>query len=123
RVWEASVPGEVWRMVPGNDRLFVVTMDGHLHSFGKETAELKTFAAAPTSGEAPSDSNPAAQSLLADAGTREGYALVLGLEDGVLTEALARNSKFHIVVIDPDKDRVNGFRKRMVEADLYGDRV
>jgi outer membrane protein assembly factor BamB len=100
-----------------------MTVEGTLHSFGAEQTEpMKPDT--PSSELALSEEvRQQARSLLTQAGNREGYALLLGLEDGNLASALVAESHFHLVAIDSDPERVRLFRDRMVAAGLYGERA
>ena len=62
-------------------------------------------------------------SMLAQAGSRVGYAYVLGLGNGRLAEELIVQSDLHVVVLDPDVGKVDAFRRRMDRLGLYGRRV
>jgi outer membrane protein assembly factor BamB len=64
-----------------------------------------------------------AKEMLAAAGTRRGYCLVLGSADGQLAYHLARQSELKIVVVDPDPDHVDRARTMLDRAGLYGIRV
>ena len=56
-------------------------------------------------------------------GTKRGYALILGAEDGRLAYFLARHSDLKIVVVEPDADRVSRIRAAMDAAGMHGSRV
>jgi len=64
-----------------------------------------------------------AANILRVTGVEEGYCLVLGLGTGRLAEEIASQSKLHVVVIDPDRAKVNAFRRRLDELGVYGTRV
>ncbi|MGB2821610.1 MAG: PQQ-binding-like beta-propeller repeat protein, partial [Phycisphaerae bacterium] len=53
----------------------------------------------------------------------QGYALVWGIGSGRLAEEIARQSRLHVVVVDPDAKKVEAFRRRLDAAGLYGTRV
>lgn len=53
----------------------------------------------------------------------EGYCLAFGVGDGSLIESLARASRFRIIAVDPDAERVAALRRRLDDAGLYGPRV
>ena len=65
----------------------------------------------------------AAGRLLRAAESVSGYALVLGLGTGRLAEELARQSSLHVVVLESDALKVESFRRRLDDLDIYGRRV
>jgi len=48
---------------------------------------------------------------------------VWGVGTGRLAEELARQSDLHIIVVDPDKDKIEALRRSLDEAGLYGARI
>lgn len=73
----------------------------------------------------PSDApSPLADDLLSKSGVSEGYALVAGLKDGALVEALLQRSRLHVIAIDADAARVNAIRERLDARGVFdGHRV
>lgn len=126
--WQAEVDGTVWSMLPGDDRLFVVTEEGQLYCFGGEAADGE-----PVRHETPTDRvaaaadavawDAAAKELLERTGQTAGYALVWGLESGGLVDALLRHSNLVVIAIDPDEQKTVAVRKRLESAGLYGRRA
>jgi outer membrane protein assembly factor BamB len=57
------------------------------------------------------------------AGVDRGLALVLGCDDPAQLVALARRSRFQILMCETDPQRVAAARARLLEAQLYGHRV
>ncbi|MBN8248333.1 MAG: PQQ-binding-like beta-propeller repeat protein, partial [Verrucomicrobia bacterium] len=73
-----------------------------------------------------SESDPAfrtAARILKDTGITDGYCLVLGATEGRLAEALARQSRLQVVVVDPRQERIEAIRRRLASAGVYGVRV
>ena len=68
-----------------------------------------------------------AATILEQTESREGYALVLGLEAvdaaGELPAALALASRFKVIVLEDDPARVQAARQNLDAANLLGDRV
>ena len=64
-----------------------------------------------------------AKRILARTGRPEGYCLVLGVGTGRLAEELARQSKLHVIAVDPDQSKIDALRRRLDDAGLYGVRV
>jgi len=122
--WQAGVDDDVWNMLAGDDRLFVVTKTGRIYCFGGNRVDSKVYA--DTRGELPAVSGSwtqIAHRILKRTGIRDGYCLALGLGSGGLVEALLRDSKLHIVTVDPDGSKINAFRRKMNNMGLYGRRV
>lgn len=63
------------------------------------------------------------ENILGLTGVKDGYCLVLGLGNGQVAEEIARQSRLHVIVIDPDRARVNTFRHRLEGHGVYGTRV
>ncbi len=53
----------------------------------------------------------------------EGYCLALGLGSGRLVERLASQSKLHVIAVDPDRRKVDAFRRRVDRMGAYGTRI
>ena len=106
--WFADVQGNVWTVLAADDKLFVVTTTGCVYCFGgKETAEPKKY-----------------NRDLPDAKIAgEGYCVFFGLGNGDEVADMLANSRFYVIVIDPDANKIDAFRRRMTEAGFYGVRV
>jgi hypothetical protein len=122
--WRASLDGTPHRLLAADGRLFVVSREGRIYSFGAEkpadvVVHRQTDAATP---KADAWTDKAAQILKATK-TTEGYALVLGLDSGRLVEELARQSDLYVIAVDPDAGKVAGLRRRLHEAGQYGSRA
>jgi outer membrane protein assembly factor BamB len=122
-----GVEGTVQAMIAADERLFVATRDGKIYCFGASSetepgqaeqwrqpiVELTTTPAA----------TAFAQQLVAESDSPHGYALVLGIQDGSLVRALLQESKYHVIAIDDDVDRVQQLRRQLDHAGLYGERA
>ena len=64
-----------------------------------------------------------ATQILETTGARKGYCVALGIGSGQLVSALATQSELHLVVIEPDSDKVDSFRRELDSAGLYGKRI
>ena len=123
--WTHRVKGRVWTMIAADERLFVVTEDGLMYCFGpRETAStwhsLKT---ADPPEVADSDRRRDRRVLEGSDKTGNGYAVMLGLGDGRLLRAMAAECDTHIVVLEPDAEKVRAARDEYDAAGLYGRRV
>ncbi|MFP4058125.1 MAG: PQQ-binding-like beta-propeller repeat protein [Candidatus Brocadiia bacterium] len=121
--WRADVEGTPATALAADGRLFVVTREGGLYCFGGQATSPRRLR--PPEPQAPPQDRwrEAASEVLAASGVREGYALVLGAGTGRLAEELARQSKLHVVAVDPSAERVGELRRRLDAAGLYGRRA
>ncbi|MFH1740569.1 MAG: PQQ-binding-like beta-propeller repeat protein, partial [bacterium] len=113
--WQSRIEGNPWSMLAANGRLFVVTKEGRIYCFGERQTRTRIYKLETQALEAPrvsNDSVSSAQGILEKTGVREGYCLVLGLENGQLLEGLLRNSNLHIIGLDSDADRVESLRRK-----------
>jgi outer membrane protein assembly factor BamB len=121
--WSVPVTGRIRRLLAGHDMLFAVTWEGQIRAFAGQSGEATMHRedVQPISPDA--ESRQRADRLLQSTGVREGYALWLGADDERLLEAVLAATELHVVVLDPDADRVARLRRRFDAAGLYGRRV
>ncbi len=119
-----GVDGDVHTMLAADGKLFVVSKQGSIYCFGPRQAEVLTYPLASPPLERPDDRwRETAARILRRAGTEAGYALVLGLGTGRLAEELALQSPLHVIVVEPDAEKADAFRRRLDGAGLYGERI
>lgn len=125
-VWEAEIDGTPASLIAADDRLFAVTLEGRLYCFGDASAAP----ASPPQHKLPASSlagggewESRAASLLKTSGVREGYCLAWGVGSGGLVSELARQSELRIVVIEPNAEVANAFRRKLRAAGVGGDRL
>ena len=123
-VWRAEIEGTPQRMLAAGGQLFVVTAEGSILAFAAPqpaAAAKHTLTVAPPP---PADEWTArAAAVLEAADVRDGYALVLGIEQGRLVEELVRQSDLHVIAVDDDADNAAALRRRLDRAGLYGTRA
>ena len=126
-VWTKKVEGRPRRLLAADERLFVITDEGHIHVFSAEKTETKTAAkpAEPMAASlAPSTVDAKLlKKILASTAIERGYCLAFGLGDGRLAEAVARGSSYRVVAVDPDAAKVDRLRRRCDDAGIYGTRI
>jgi len=119
-----GVEGTVHSMVVADDALFITTRDGRLMCFRntapKNPKTWKRRTAQPVLSE---DSLAIATAIVSRASSRHGLAIVAGLSDGSLTNALIESSNYHVVVVDNDPDRVQQLRQQWEAAGWSGNRA
>jgi outer membrane protein assembly factor BamB len=121
--WEADVEGTPARLLAADDRLFAVTREGRVLCFGPNAAEPRTYPLPEAPAPAADAWTERARRLLETTDVREGYCVAWGAGSGRLIHELARQSRLHVIAIDPDPDRVAAVRQDLIAAGLYGDRV
>lgn len=122
--WQGRVDGTVATMLSADGKLFVVTTAGAIYCFGAERAR-------PTYHELILSNLPAASAeraeevggILEASGAREGYGLMLGVGSGEMLCELLRQSDLHVIVLEPDVEKVAAWRDKLCAAGLYGTRA
>lgn len=122
-VWHAEFQGTPKRMLAADEKLFIVTAEGSILAFAAPKAGDAIEHVASQVPPPPADEwTASAKSILETSGVREGYALVLGLDQGRLVEELMRQSSLHVIAVDEDAAKVAALRERLDAAGLYGTR-
>ena len=130
--WRAEFEGIPWTMLAADNKLFVVTTAGRIYCFGAGKQEPKTYSDMPSAETTAAEKQPPpsadpwnqrAETVVKTTRATEGYCLLLGLGSGRLAEELLRQSRLHLIAVDPDARKIDAFRRRMIEAGLYGSRV
>lgn len=129
-LWSAPVQGRALGLAVAHGHLLVATDQGHLHTFGAPSqtpshTPLQPLLPKPQPTITPTIANlPAAldQWLSQQPHTR-GYALVLGLNQGDLAAALARQTDLTVVALDPRPEVIHAVRDRLHASADYGRRV
>jgi outer membrane protein assembly factor BamB len=122
--WEEAVPGRVVRVIAADDRLIAVTREGRIYCFGAESVTPRTYPWTPEvvpPGDLATQRRVAA--MLKAAPARDGYAVLWGVGDGRVLHELVRQSGMHVIVVEPNEERVLRWRSALTRADLYGTRV
>ena len=117
--WQAKLTGNPVSVIAAHGRLFVTTQEGRLFVFGaKEVSKPLAHAKpnAPTKGAAQKVAKLKGVTKVTD-----GYALVLGLSNGEVAEALAKD--FTVIAIDSDVEKVDAFRRHLHSCGIYGSRI
>ena len=96
-----------------------MTQEGSILCYGATETEPTVVQQGGVERKVSTWSKPAGE-ILKQTGVEEGYCLALGIGSGGLIEELVRQSKLHVLVIDPDAKKVDAFRRGV---GLYGTRV
>ena len=122
--WRDNVPGKVWTMLAAQGRLFVVTEQGGLYCYGAKSGPALWYRNKSLRlPKATREIREVTRRLLAPPTDRHGYALWLGLRDRRLLRDVVRQSDLHIIVLEPNTDRVLTLRQEYDQAGLYGTRI
>ena len=121
--WQAEIKGTPSAMLAADSKLFAVTQEGTIYCFGGTDVRPKTHAMrAAQAAPAADEWTRLAGRILSQTGVAEGYCLALDLGKGRLVHALIRQSKLHVVAVDPDASKVEAARRRLHADGLYGSR-
>ena len=124
--WQKSISGTPACMLAGDNKLFVVTMEGRIYCYGGTQVSNPAVidkVADPIAWPAEDEWTTKAQAVLAATGVDEGYCLVLGVGTGRLMEELARQHYLHkddnlypydlrIIGLDPNATKIETLRRR-----------
>lgn len=133
-VAEQAMDGAVRGLAVANGHLLASTDTGHVTCFtnnaNEATAKVtsKTDTANQTTAPFPQDDKTdsyanAAKDILQTAGSKEGFCLVVGNEDGRLAYEIAKQSNMQIYCVERDLTKVEQARERFAAADMYGNRI
>lgn len=122
--FETDIEGVPSSMLATGGKLFVVTEQGTIHCFGHEKQPARKYTLKEATPGPPNETfSRRVKNFLTATGTSDGYCVAMGLGTGQLVEELVRQSSFHVVVIDPNENKVNAFRRRLDGNGFYGTRV
>ena len=123
-VWEHEIDGEIWSMLTGDNKLYIVTREGKVYCFGTAVpGPARHFSHKTDTYEPDVKSAKLAISIIQKTGVTGGYGLIHGGEDGDLIKALVDNSSMHFVVVEPDSEKAAFLKSRFDKAGIYGKRV
>ncbi len=138
--WQTMIAGTPANMLAADGKLIVVTLEGTIYCFGEKpaTARMPGWHVQAELGRGANTANRSrltvprsgrnqwaatAGAILKQTGVTEGYCVALGVGSGGLVEEIARQSKLHVIAIDPDAKKVTTVRRRLDALGLYGHRV
>jgi len=130
-VWKGTFEGEPWTMLAADEKLFVVTTGGRIYCFGAKQGKPSKLTTTPYAAPATARHNDStaklARMMIGSTSMTGGYCVVFGLNvpsvEMQIAEALVELPQCHVIVIDPDADKIDAFRRRMDAASLYGPQV
>ncbi len=122
-VWTAKVNGDASGLAVANGHLIVSTTEGSIHVFSNAGGAVAQAGSQIADVPKNETYDKAAKELLNAAKIRAGFCLVVGAETGELARALAFNCDLQIYGIEPDAQKVEAARKKLLADGLYGSRV
>jgi len=123
-VWQHDFKDTVTSIAAAEKTLFVATKKGNIHAFTGAKGKHRIHKAIPEQLSAPTgEAKKFAAEIMKAASERAGYAVMLGLEDGRLIDALLAASDFRIIALESDEPKVKLLRKKYDNAGLYGSRL
>ena len=111
KAWEIELPDIPAELIAADEKLFAVTENGSVHCFSATDGTPQKYPLSVLEDPQPGNDSPPA--VLASSGVREGYALVLGIENGKLVEDLLRHSELRIIAVDADRKTIDDLRRRI----------
>lgn len=129
-VWAEKVKGEPLTMIAADGKLFVSTDLGEIYCFAAEEpygagphviSEVNKQSIAEASAKKLVTAK--VKNLLQEIDVNRGYGVILGIGNGELLDALLAHSELNLIVLEPNGKKVAEQRRRLDDADLYGERV
>lgn len=122
--WKATIDGHVTSMIAANGRLVVVTQEGNLYCFARESVTPQTHRLAESHLPAQAtDWTDRVAAILETDKPGDAYCVAVGVGSGRLISELVRQSRVRVIVIDPDQDAILKLRRQYDGLGLYGSRV
>ncbi len=115
-----TATGSVTTMLAADGHLVVVTSGGAISCYGPAatTSPVEFPATPPVTLPATDPARQQVAALLKTTGVGDGIAIVLGLNDGRLVQALASGSRLQVIGVDADAGRVRSIRRRLDAAGI-----
>jgi outer membrane protein assembly factor BamB len=123
-LWEYEIDGDIWSILAGDGKLFVLDREGKIYCFGDGgSEEVPHHEFRPEVHRSGATDVDLARSIVREAGLTGGYAMVHGGAHGDLVKALIGQSEMHFVLVEPDANTVASLRRRFDAMGVYGRRV
>ncbi|MCA9449734.1 MAG: hypothetical protein KC931_21615, partial [Candidatus Omnitrophica bacterium] len=122
-LWKSEIEGDPFNAIAADNKLFVVTKEGKLLCYGDKVAEPVHHNRSKPAHRLADDWSARAENILNEAGTRGGYAVLLGAGSGNLAETLVQKSEMNLVIFEPDKEKVRALREKWATMGIYGSRI
>jgi outer membrane protein assembly factor BamB len=122
--WEYDIDGEIWSMLAGDNKLYIITRQGEIYCFGTSIKnKVKHYPYKPKIYKPKEKYADLADSIIQKTGISEGYGLIYKTENIDLIKCLADKSSMHFVVVESNKRKIKKMRRRFDDYGLYGKRI
>ncbi|HYF34857.1 MAG TPA: PQQ-binding-like beta-propeller repeat protein, partial [Prosthecobacter sp.] len=131
-LWQSKVEGDARGLAVSEGHLIVSTTAGRVYAFAetarKELPAVVEVSPIPIAEPFAKDElsalyAEAAEAILQQAGTKSGFCLVLGSEQGRLAYEIAKRSNLSVFGVEPDEAKVKSSRAALLPTGLYGSRI
>lgn len=119
-IWTGAVEGQAGALAVADGAVYASTDTGKLYCFRANAGPVVTHQ--PVVRD-PWPEKKELGKVVAEADRRRGVCVVLGGGDGQLAAAIARQSEFFVIVLEPDAAKIARQRANLSQAGLYGSRV
>ncbi|MCH8923722.1 MAG: PQQ-binding-like beta-propeller repeat protein, partial [Planctomycetes bacterium] len=127
-LWSVEIPERANQLVVANGRLFVGTRSGTIYSFapagtavsGEQTEKIEPV---PAASDDEKELAAATETIIAQSGVSEGYALVLDCQSGQLAAELAQRTKLSVIAVFSDPAAAAKARDAYCQANLHLTRI
>lgn len=123
--WQQDLTGTPAELLAADGRLYVVTREGQISCFAAQAGEVTTYDLPAVHALTPERDawTARAGAILRVAQVDQGHCLVLGLGSGRLADELLGQSQLKLIVVEPDRVKVDQARRRLIAAGLYPQRA
>ena len=126
QLWREQVQGQVRGIAIADGRIIAATDKGTLYCFEPADDSTRNLAvsARPSSNAASTNTGQDIVKFAQQSNITKGYALVIGSSDARIAEALAVNTRLHVIAVLSDESVVAAERERLItDTKLYGTRI
>jgi outer membrane protein assembly factor BamB len=122
--WEIAVPGAVCELLAADHRLFAVTEEGQIHCFAAPSRKKPIEHPLPAPSQVRDEvARAKVAGLLKEVQITEGYALAWGIGSGGFLQELVQQSSLRVVIVEPDGQKADQFRRELQARAVPGDRL
>ena len=122
-LWSHDFDAEIGSVIAGQGKLLVSTVDGRLTCFGQKGGLRRNDYVKTAHLAVPARAKQRAAGILAATEQNRGCALVAGISDGSLVEALAQEPFYRVVALDSDVEKLAKLHRELVAAALFATKV
>ena len=124
-VWEQNIEGEIWSMLAGNGKLYIVSRKGKIYCYGEKSffTSVKHHSYKPKNYKTKDKYAGLATSIINKTDVNGGYGMIYGVSNSELIKSLIDSSSMHFVVVEPDPVKVDMLRRHFDGCGSYGRRM